>query len=177
MRYFSRVRYLALQNPDESAVHAADADWEQAVDRYEAYLETIRPGLSESARQLLDGFHLHDARVLSMGRNGDRFTISLQLDVPPRELLTLTYELVGEPEVRKELFPWAKESSALAWLYDELSSGEGGGQHLVHSILLSNGWELDLPFRDVQLVTAYPMFPNPAVGGQAAKPAITSSSG
>ena len=51
--------------------------------------------MPESVRELVDGFFLHDARVLSMGRRGDTFVISLQLDVPPNELLTVTYTLTG----------------------------------------------------------------------------------
>ena len=66
---------------------AADTAWEEAVERYEAYLQTIRPDLPASVRQLLDGFYLHDANVLSMGRQGNTFIIVLQLDVPPHDLL------------------------------------------------------------------------------------------
>ncbi|HYT92250.1 MAG TPA: DUF4085 family protein, partial [Gemmataceae bacterium] len=102
MNYFTRERYLALQNFDDDAMSAADADWESAVERYESYLQSIRPQLPESVRQLLDGFYLHDARVLSMGQRGETFVISLQLDPPPHELLTLTYTLAGQPEVKQE---------------------------------------------------------------------------
>ena len=58
-------------------------------------MQSIRAEMPESVRELVDGFFLHDARVLSMGRRGDTFVISLQLDVPPNELLTVTYTLTG----------------------------------------------------------------------------------
>ena len=162
MNYFTRERYLALQDFDESAMDAADAEWEAVVDRYEAYLQTIRPDMPESVRQLLDGFYLHDARVLSMGRRGETFVISLQLDVPPNELLTITYRLAGSPEVKKEPFPNAEGSSPLAWMYEEIESvGEADEKHFVHSILFSNGWELTLRFRDVQVSLAQPVYPPP----------------
>jgi hypothetical protein len=153
-----------MQSADEAAARAADADWDRAVEQYEAALDVLRPELSESFRQLLDGFQLHDARILSMGRRGDLFTISLQLDVPPRELLTITCTLAGDPVVRKEPLPWVTDPSHphnLLWLFDELSQA-GPGQPIVHSILLSNGWELDLPCRDVHLATAYPVIPAPS---------------
>ena len=107
MNYFTRDRYLALQDRGDDAMDAADAAWDEAVARYDAYLQTIRPEMPESVRELLDVFYLHDARVLSMGRRGDTFVISVQLDVPPNELLTITYSLAGTPEIKQERFPWA----------------------------------------------------------------------
>ena len=116
VKYFTREQYLAMQNSDKASLDAADADWEKSVQRYDAYLQMIRPEMPEPVRQLLDGFHLHDARVLSMGRRGNTFVISLQLDVPPNDLLHITYALAGPPEVKQEIFPWVKEvlSSGLA---------------------------------------------------------------
>jgi hypothetical protein len=162
MNYFTRERYLALQERGDEAMDAADAAWAEAVARYDAYLLTIRPEMPEGVREVLDGFYLHDARVLSMGRRGDTFVISLQLDVPPNELLTITYTLAGAPEIQQELFPWATAGKAPAWLYEELELvREGERSHFVHSILFSNGWEVRLAFREVHLATAYPTFPYP----------------
>src|SRR5262245_28328114 len=115
MNYFTRERYLALQERGEDARDAADAAWDEAVERYDAYLQTIRPEMSESVRELLDGFYLQDARVLSMGRRGDMFVISVQLNVPPNELLTITYTLVSAPEIKQELFPWSSAGATPAW--------------------------------------------------------------
>jgi hypothetical protein len=164
MNYFTRERYLALQERGDDAMDAADAAWDEAVERYDAYLQTIRPEMPESVRELLDGFSLHDARVLSMGRRGDRFVISLQLDVPPNELLTITYTLAAEPEIKQELFPWAAVGSTPDWLYEEIEMvHERERSYFVHSILFSNGWEARLPFCEVHLATAYPTFPFPRV--------------
>jgi hypothetical protein len=118
--------------------------------------------MPESVRELLDGFFLHDARVRSMGRRSDTFVISLQLDVPPNELLTITYTLAGTPEIKQELFPWAAPAATPTWLYEEIELiREGERSHFIHSILFSNGWEARLPFREVRLATAYPTFPLP----------------
>ncbi len=160
MNYFTRERYKAQQNFDEAAMDAADADWEDAVERYDAYLQTIRPNLPESVRQLLDGFYFHDARVLSMGQRGDTFVISLQLDVPPNELLTITYALAGPVELQTETFPGVKDSRPPWWLYEEIEViQEGGSKHFVHSILFDVGWEVRIPFRDVHMTTVNPIFP------------------
>src|SRR5262245_60780227 len=118
--------------------------------------------MPESVRELLDGFYLHDARVLSMGQRGDTFVISLQLDVPPNELLTITYTLAAVPEIKQELFPWASAGATPDWLYEEIEMvRESEPRHFVHSILFSNGWEARLPFCEVHLATAYPTFPLP----------------
>jgi hypothetical protein len=156
MKYFTRERFLALQRPDRA--DTADADWEDAVSRYEAYLQTVRPGLAPETRELLDGHYLHDARVLSLAQQGERFIVSLQLEAPPQDLLTVTYTLAGAPAFRQEPFPWASGPAQPLWLYDEL---EAGPDHLTHSILLSNGWEIDVPFREVELATARPIYPIP----------------
>ena len=177
MKYFTKKLLERYGAPDDAVARAADADWEAAVDRYDAYLQTIRPDLPESVRQLLDGFHLHDARVLSMGQRGETFVITLQLDVPPNELLTIAYTLAGSPEVKKEPFPDAEGLSPLAWLYEEIEQvQEEGRKHFVHSILFSNGWEARLPFHDVHMATAYPVFPHPRAGKQVVAPTPTSQS-
>lgn len=175
MKHFTPERYLALQNFSQSAMDAADANWEEAVDRYESYLETIRPEMPEAVRQLLDGFYLHDARVLSMGRRGDNFAIVLQLDVPPNDLLTIVYNLAGPPEIDEQAFP--TQGLVPEWLHEEIElAGEGDKKHFVHSILFSNGWEVRLPFRDVQMTTFYPMFPYPSSPKEASSSGQTSKS-
>jgi hypothetical protein len=163
MKYFTPERYRALQHTDESAMPAADADWESAVDQYESYLLTIRSEMPESVRRLLDGFYLHDAIVLSMGRSGDQLCITLQLDVPPRDLLFVTYSLEGPPEINREAFPANGSPQNPQWLYDEIEQVRTGQQcYFVHSVLLSNGWEIHVPFRGVTVTTAAPVFPPPS---------------
>jgi hypothetical protein len=160
MKYFTPERYLALQNPDGAAMDVADANWEQAVDHYEATLQAIGPELPGSVRQMLDGFYLHDAEVLSMGQRDDTFVIALQLDVPPHDLLTIAYALAAAPSINREALPPQFRSARPHWLYDEVELVQDGSQNrYLHSILLSNGWEIQLPFLDVQLTTAEPMFP------------------
>ena len=148
MRFFTPSRFLALQERDPGAMDAADADWETAVEQYDAYLQTILPDLPESVRQLLDGFYLHDARILSIGHRSDRFVISLQLDVPPNDLLTIVYSLAGPTEVSKEGFCLPGRAISPLWECDEIElTNEGSRQSFIHDIMLSNGWVLRIPFR------------------------------
>jgi hypothetical protein len=58
----------------------------------------------------------NEVRVLSMGQRGNTFAISLQLDVLPNELLTITYHLAGTAEIKQELFPWAGPAATPHWL-------------------------------------------------------------
>src|SRR5437867_2595971 len=121
MKYFTPERYVALQDfSSDVAMDAADAIWEGAVDQYEAHLQALRPRLPTSLRQLLDGYYLHDADVLSMGRPGNDFVIALQLDTPPNDLLTISYVLTAEPVIDADALPPAHRSPRPLWLYDEL---------------------------------------------------------
>jgi hypothetical protein len=165
MNYFTPERYLALQDfTSEEAQNAADAAWEDAVDAYEASLATIRPRLSPSVRELLEGHFLHDAEVLSIGQQEGHFVVVLQLDTPPHDLLTICYELLDEPAIDREALPAAQRSPRPRWLCDELELvDEGGAISCRHSILLSNGWELRLRFRDVRLTLAQSVYPSQAI--------------
>jgi hypothetical protein len=173
MKYFTKDLLERYGSEDDAVANAADAEWEEAIDRYEAYLQTIRPDMPESLRQLEDGFCFHDARVLSMGRRDETFVISLQLDMPPNELVTISYTLAGEPVINREPFADGKDTPLPWWLYEEIEQvGTGDRKHFVHSILFSNGWETRLPFRDVQVSLAEPVYPLP---GAAFAPASTSA--
>jgi hypothetical protein len=106
-----------------------------------------------------------DAAVRSLGRQGDRFVIVLQLDTPPHDLLTLTYHLVAEPRVDREALPAEDRTpdDHVEWLYDEFELEPGPPPMATHSILLSNGWELLLRFRDLQVTQAQAWLPPPGV--------------
>ncbi len=152
-------RYLALQHAEPEAMNAADTAWEDAVEQYDAFLRSIVPELPEAVRNLLDGFYLHDARVLSIGRRDDAFLISLQLDVPPRDLLTITYTLAATPEINKKAFAPPGGEHAPLWLYEEIEViREPEKRFFAHDVLLSNGWVMRIPFSDVQLQVADPVY-------------------
>ncbi len=177
MNYFTPERYHALQNFDEAAMNAADADWEEAAERYNAYLDTILPELPEPVRQLLQGFYLHDANVLSMGQREDVFVIVLQLDVPPHDLLTITYTLAEPPLILQGVLPPEDCSPQPGWMHEELEMVcNGTDKTYLHSVLLSNGWELRLAFREVKMATAYPYYPLRGARQPASVPARTSQS-
>jgi hypothetical protein len=161
MRYFTPDRYVALQNfSGETAMDAADAAWAEAVHQYDAYLATIAPNLPEPVRRLIEGFHLHDARVLSISQQGNHFVVCLQLDVPPNDLLTITYTLAGPPEVNKRAFSTPGGKHPPLWECEEIEMiNKADKRFFAHDVLLSNGWVLRIPFQDVQIQQTEPIYP------------------
>jgi hypothetical protein len=162
MRYFTPDLYVRLQDQGPNAMDAAEAAWADAAERYDGYLQTIVPELPPSVRQLLEGYYLHDAEVLSAGRQDDTFVILLQLDVPPNDLLSITYTLAGEPSIDRAALPAEHRSPRMTWQYEELEvCGRGDARHYQQAILFGNGWEIQIPFHDVRLATAQPIYPCP----------------
>ncbi|HZV06990.1 MAG TPA: hypothetical protein VE999_18045 [Gemmataceae bacterium] len=162
MKYFTPSLYARLQDHAPDAMDAADAAWEDAAERYDNYLQTVLPDLPPSARQLLEDYYLHDAEVLSAVCQNDTFVIVLQLDAPPNDLLYITYTLTAEPLIDRSALPAEYCSPRMTWQYEELEvCGSGDVRHYRHSILFSNGWEIQVPFRDVRLAAVRPIYPYP----------------
>jgi hypothetical protein len=74
-------------------------------------------------------------------------------------LLTITYHLAGQAEVNKQAFISPGGMPAPLWECEEIEViGEGDQRFFVHAILFTNGWSLHIPFRDVQMQEAEPVF-------------------
>ena len=58
------------------------------------------------------------------------------------------------------------------WQYDEIEMVEGEPPTWRQSILLSNGWEVTLPFRDVRVEEAEALLPPPRNGAAAPPKAV-----
>src|SRR5262249_56892098 len=126
--------------------------------RYEQQLQQLGPALAP-VLQRFDGLSLHDAVVTSISQRGEQFVLVLHSDVPPREIVTLTYTLTGEPFIDREALPGELRSRLMQYQYDEFDLvQEAGAGHHLHAILFSNGWELRLPFREVQVERAEPIY-------------------
>jgi hypothetical protein len=167
MRYFTPERYARLSNLNSrEAFLAAQEEWEQAVAAYKQHLRSIREKLPIRLRRLIETVYLHDARVLDMWWGGKtRFTITLQPESDPSRLVVLAYSLLAPPELDPEAIPDELRSSPAAWLYDELNvsgNGRAKGTAFTHDILLSDGREVRLRFRNVLVNRPIPLVP--AVG-------------
>jgi hypothetical protein len=167
MKYFTPERYVALQDfSTDEAMDAADKAWEEAGERYAAYLDTVRPHFPPGLRQIDASYHLHDAVIQGMGKHGPSFVIILQLDTPPQPILTFTYDLVEAPVVVKDALPPGVRGTGLVvdWQYDEIEMVPGTPPTWRLSVLLGNGWELSLHFRDVQVQEVEAVLPTPRNG-------------
>jgi hypothetical protein len=161
VKYFTPELMERLDSPDPTVANAADAEWDRRLERYEQELQRIEPELPEHVREF-NGLLLHDARVLSVARQGDQFHLVLHKDVPPRDLVLLTYFLTEEPVIDREALPIGQRSPVMDYLYDEFELVQEGNTRLyAESILFSNGWEMRLRFRDVRWALAGPLYLHP----------------
>ncbi len=168
MKYFTPELFSRLQNFDPGAMDAADADWEAAEARYEDRLRELGPAVAPVLKRFEDVL-LHDATVESISRRDDQFVIVLHKDVPPRDVVTLTYTLAGEPFIDRNALPPELRSQVMQFQYDEFDVERRGDlTYWTHSILFSNGWELRLPCRDVQVTLAQPIYPLSPAAAQSA---------
>jgi hypothetical protein len=163
MKYFTPERHVALQDFSSGAtMNAADAAWQEAVDRYAVYCDSVEPLLPPGFRKMQSDYYLHDAVVTGMGRRGDHFVIVLRLDSPPNDLLLMEYDLIAEPILNAEaLPPQYRSKGKVQWLHDEAELTATAPAGNLHSILLSNGWEVRLPFKDVRVDQAHALIPAP----------------
>src|SRR5438552_891021 len=161
MQYFTPELIVRGQSSDSQTLNEVEAAWDEACARYGAYLDSVRAEMPSGLRRVEESYYLHDAVIQSMGRRDGEFFIVLQLDTPPRTLLTLCYDLVAEPEIDRQALPAAVRTTGgwVEWQYDEIAQVHGGPATWRQSILLSNGWEVTLHFRDVQVQEAESLLP------------------
>jgi len=154
------------QAPDERVLDEQGRLWEEAGARYVAYLDSLRPRLPAGLRQIDASYYLHDAILRGMGRSGASFVIILQLDTPPQSILTCTYDLLDDPTIIKDALPaeLCGSGAVVSWQYDEIEMAPGDPPAWRRSILLSNGWELILNFRDVAVQEVEAVLPAPRSG-------------
>ncbi len=169
MKYFTPELFIQLQECDTpSDVPALSARWENAVAAYRANLEVVRPRMRGALLRFVQRGSLHDARVLDIGVAERKVTLVVQEEVAPT-LLFLTYSLVDAPEIDRSALPEQHRSPDPMWLYDEFdleaqlvfhprsrilervtdvpaADGNEWKSIFLHSILLSNGWEVRLRF-------------------------------
>lgn len=102
-----------------------------------------------------------------------QFTITLHPESDPTRLVVLTYSLVEPPAVEPDVLPESVHSAPVAWLYDELDAGGNSGpvgSAFTHRIVLSDGREIHLRFRNVLVKRPVPFVPAVPAAGPNEKP-------
>jgi hypothetical protein len=163
MKHFTRDLIERYGSPDDAVARAADAEWEGVLERYEQGLQAIEAELPEHIRGFTQ-LRLHGALVLSVARQGEKLILVLRKDVPPRDVVILTYTLAAEPVIDRDALSPDRRTSTMEFLYDEFELiGEQGRPCYAQSILFGNGWEMSLRFSDVQVSLGEPVYPPPGV--------------
>jgi hypothetical protein len=187
MTFFTLDLLERFGSEDDQVALAAEQELERRSQEYLLKLHQIMPKLPARFRELLEQFYLHDARVIpslslsvhelscltmpgparfsapsTLPESGERrwplFSIGLQLDTPPRNLLVLQYRhtIINHSESHKHLK--SEECPYLEWQYDEADVVEAEERtEFHHSILFTNGLELQLRFRDFDFAMMKPM--------------------
>jgi hypothetical protein len=86
--------------------------------------------------------------------------VTLRLDTPPQSILTLVYDLVDDPVIIQDALP-QEVGTIVEWQYNEIEMVDDDPPSWRESLLLSNGWEVKLHFRDVTVEEAEAVLPSP----------------
>src|SRR5205807_2252501 len=126
-----------------------EEEWESALDAYDRHLLAMAGRVPAHIGQFQE-LLLHDALLLSIGRQGNRLIMVLRQDIPPRDLVIVSYELEGEPVLEKfsrNARDWSRPTD---FNFDEFDIIDQNAQTLyLQEIVFGNGWLLRLQFRDV----------------------------
>ncbi len=163
MKYFTPELIVAYGSADPTTWKEAEVRWDTACEQYNTSLASLKPAFPVGLRSIEDSYSLHDAVIRGMGQREGTFVIVLQLDTPPQPLLTFTYDLVEGPIIQKEVLPTECCSTYghIDWQYDEIEKASEQPPTWRQSILLSNGWEIVLHFRDVHVEEVQALIPAP----------------
>jgi hypothetical protein len=172
MKYFTPELFLRGNSPDENTVQGVEEAWERAVGQYHRRLRKIGVGFPKGWHEFR-GQHirLHDAQVLSIAQEAGAFVFVVQPECRPQTIVLLTFTLDGEPSIDRAALPGRESRAAVTWLYEEFDIDRGGRCRF--EVLLSNGWDVMLYFRDLHFVQGRAILP--AGNGHAPHAAATVS--
>ena len=109
MQYFTPSLIERLSSSDDAAAKAARDEWEEALARYERYLQSIEAALPEHIREF-NNLLLHDAVVWTITRQTNELSmVLLQRHPPPR------CGLVDLPLDRRTFFEQKCRSRGESW--------------------------------------------------------------
>jgi hypothetical protein len=151
MKYFTPELYARGNSSDETLARGVEKEWEQILRRYERRWRKIRDAFPQEVRNFDDaGVCLHDAEVLHLTRQGERFVMVLQPELPSQTLVILIFNLTEDPVIATGVLPESMATRRPIWLYEEFDLDPRG--LFCFEVLLSCGWEIKLRFRDFQFL-------------------------
>ncbi len=167
MKYFTPELINRTRSADDDVADAAHDDWELAIKRSNRHWRRIRLAVPENVRRFDEGsVCLHDAELLSMGRQDDQLVMLLETEPPASKPVVLTFTLEEAPAIQTGTLTGARQGKPIYWAYEEWDLDRQKRPTL--EVLLSNGSVLKLVFRDFHYLVAEPLLPS--ANGQAAYP-------
>jgi hypothetical protein len=171
MRYFTPDLLERFGSLDDDVADAAHEEWERAIVRSNRRWQKIKAAFPKEVQRFEDEHVcLHDAQLLSMGRQADTFVMVLQPEPPSQNMVLLTFTLEGEPVIDTAALPRRQDTSYAEWMYEEFDLDRR--KRCTFEVLLSNGWSVQLRFRDFQYLIAQRLFPVPKVIHDPAFPTV-----
>lgn len=165
MKSFTPDLIVRGQSRDEDVVDEVEVTRERRGDECVAYLASVKKAFLPGVRRIEENYYLHDAKIQGLGMRDGKFVMVLQLATPPYSLLTLAYDLIEEPHINRNAVPdGARFGGTPMWQYNELEHVPGTPPTWKESLLLSNGWEVELHFRDVHVEEVQALIPAPRNG-------------
>src|SRR5690348_8238272 len=105
MKYYTPRLIEMGQSSDDDVLDEQDRLWGEAGERYRRYLAEVKGSFPKGVRRLFARYYLHDAQVLRLAEKHKVFLIDLQLDTPPRSLVSFRYRLLRPAELNREALP------------------------------------------------------------------------
>jgi hypothetical protein len=183
MKFFTPDLLDRFGSESDDVARDANSELEERSEEYLRQLHQIAEKLPQRLRELLERFYLHDSRVIAHSSFGisepgahgfakrseqcngalptprdesrlPEFSIVLQLDTPPGEVLLLRYRSAVIEEARLHQILREENVPYLEWLHDEVQLiGTDRDSEFRHSILFTTGLELRLRFKEFDFAT------------------------
>lgn len=158
MKYFTPESLARFESSDGDEFAEAHDDWERALALYRRHWRKIKNSFPESVRRFEDAqLKVHDAQVLSMGRQDSRFIMVLETEAPNSQLVVLNFTLAAEPELDPNAIPGRQGASPVLWLYEEWNLDRH--KNLWFEGLFSNGSMVKLRFLDFDFLVLQKLLP------------------
>ena len=167
MKYFTPDLLVRGQSEDPKVADEVERLWDDAILLYQSHLNRLRPTFP-AGLQALEEYNLHDSLVRTVSKREHELLIVVQLGTADHEVLHLRFELGEPPVIRMDVLPehLRSEDGTALWLYEEVEQAKAGWRMC---ILLSNGWEMDVCFRDVIVEASEALWPTASVAVSASR--------
>jgi hypothetical protein len=159
MRYFLPELHVQLNSPDDEVADAAEEAIDRASEEYNRRWAEIKPLMPPTVVRFYEEQFLHDADVFAPARlsatgpspaGGEVIIVAQQintLNAPTHDtLIFLHYAVTAEPRIEIPVRSRVFDPVQPIWLFDEFDMVEPGV--FTHSILVSDGRVIVIPFRD-----------------------------